>query len=229
MKRQEKETVADTEDVKSASIFLKAVNSIKENRVSVVSFDECKFNDSMVDDLLQAIPHNSVVKELSFDKCDIKKDNLSALLLGLGDKSNSLELRKISLKNNYAISDIVPDFCSFVEKSPSLKEIDVSDCFINGTHACDMMDAIAASNIEKIDFRKNPATSLTVDAYSQVIAKRKVHLYEVKFEHDMFLKESDLDKINSVMKIKQSYVNARKGMESGKNANIPHILANRTR
>ena len=78
MKRQEKETVADTEDVKSASIFLKAVNSIKENRVSVVSFDECKFNDSMVDDFRITsynVCYTKLLRVLTFLKSELKKLN----------------------------------------------------------------------------------------------------------------------------------------------------------
>jgi len=211
-------------DKKSERMFFNTLKLIKENKSNVVSFEGCKFeDDAMVGDFLDAIPENSVVEELNFCNCGFSNKDIQSLLRGLGDCSKKLNLRKLSLKSNSLGMSAVPVFCKFIKKTPSLKELDLSDSLIGSGEAQKMLPTVADSNVEKIDFRNNNIFDVTLKKYSEVIAKRKNSLCDVNFEDNTFPKKEDLDKVNAVMKIKQSYMKIKQNREDVNRINIAQI------
>ena len=124
---QTRNDLLDTFSGKAKKLFFDVLMNIKENKARTISFNGCKLEDGMIERFLNAIPHKSSIKELSFDNCDLSEAKCVDLLHGMANKSSSLSLEKLSIKGNAFGGDAIVELMGLIDSNPKLKELDLSD------------------------------------------------------------------------------------------------------
>lgn len=120
----------------------------------------------------------------NFDMCEIADKNslhityvcayLGVILSALNDKVEHFSFRRYNKSDEASQYDIARIISDFVKNSPRLRSLDVAGLDLAEFESCkDLLNAIAASNIEKLDLTQNAIDAHYIDQLANMIASAK--------------------------------------------------------
>ncbi len=166
MQGQTKEQLLDALSGKSEAIFEKGLKDLKANK-DVVCFDECKLDYDRITKLVDVIPSNSSVKEISFNNCDMSKGETAYLLANIASFD---KLESLSFKGNDVGLEASEALGVYVCKTQSLKKLDVSSNKMPPPAVINIFHGVSESNLEEINMDDNPASDENVSDFVRLIS-----------------------------------------------------------